>query len=82
MDRSSLKGRVEQLERDEMLRALREHGGVKARAARALGLTERMFNYRLRKYGLQVVKRVEASGPVRGLKDNEAPAIKEGGGVI
>jgi transcriptional regulator with GAF, ATPase, and Fis domain len=66
MERSSLKVRVEQLERDEMLRALREHGGVKARAAKALGLTERMFNYRLRKYGLAVVRKVEAPGRVKG----------------
>lgn len=34
---------------EALLRALAEHGGHQGRAARALGLTQRQFNYRLRK---------------------------------
>lgn len=54
----SLKGMVEELERKEILRTLEEAGWVKARAARALGLTERMLSYRIKKYGLQITKEV------------------------
>ncbi|MDA8155719.1 MAG: hypothetical protein M0Z52_04580 [Actinomycetota bacterium] len=51
-----LKEKVEELERKEIMNALRESGWVKSRAARALGLSERMFNYRLRKYGIRLKK--------------------------
>jgi transcriptional regulator with GAF, ATPase, and Fis domain len=54
----SLKSMVEELERKEILRTLEEAGWVKARAARALGLTERMLSYRIKKYGLQITKEV------------------------
>ncbi|GAB4389382.1 MAG: hypothetical protein Kow0025_14400 [Thermodesulfovibrionales bacterium] len=62
MDRNSLRKRVAELERAEIRRALEDAGGVKARAARALGLTERMLNYRMKKYGLEVTRTVESSG--------------------
>jgi two-component system NtrC family response regulator len=43
---------VERLERAMILDALRNHGGVKARAARALGLTERMIAYKMQNLGI------------------------------
>ncbi len=47
-----LKGSVENLERDRMTAALEASGWVYARAARAVGLTERQFTYRMKKYGI------------------------------
>ncbi len=41
------------LEREEVLAALRRHGWVQARAARELGLTPRQIGYRIKKYGLR-----------------------------
>jgi DNA-binding NtrC family response regulator len=44
--------RVERMEKREIRRALEESGGVKSRAAQALGITERMLSYKIKKYGL------------------------------
>jgi len=49
----SLKHKIEELERGEILNALRESNWVKARAARTLGITERMIGYKIRKYGIK-----------------------------
>jgi two-component system NtrC family response regulator len=43
---------VERLERAMILDALRDNGWVKARAARALGLTERMIAYKMQNLGI------------------------------
>ena len=48
----SLPGKVRRLETQEIRAALREAGGVKSRAARALGITERMLAYKMKAYGL------------------------------
>ncbi len=42
-----------ELEREEVLAALRRHGWVQARAARELGLTPRQIGYRIKKYGIE-----------------------------
>ena len=44
--------RLDEIERLELERALREAGGQKAEAARALGLSRSTFYYRLQKHGL------------------------------
>jgi transcriptional regulator with GAF, ATPase, and Fis domain len=49
----SLKERLEELEREEIIRALRRCRWVKARAARELGITERMIRYKVNKYGIR-----------------------------
>jgi DNA-binding NtrC family response regulator len=43
---------VEEIERRAIRRALAEHGGVRARAARSLGLPERVLRYKLQLYGI------------------------------
>ncbi len=48
----SLDEQVRRIEVREIKRALMEAGGVKARAARALGLTERVLGYKMKAYGL------------------------------
>ncbi|MDA8169217.1 MAG: hypothetical protein M0Z59_05895 [Nitrospiraceae bacterium] len=52
----ALKEKIEELEKKEIMDALKTVGWVKSRAARALGLSERMFNYRLKKYGIRIHK--------------------------
>jgi Nif-specific regulatory protein len=54
---------VRELERDRILRTLREHGGVQTRAAKALGLTVRQLGYKLKKYGISL--RVAEAGEGR-----------------
>ncbi|MFO7865492.1 MAG: sigma-54 dependent transcriptional regulator [Candidatus Aminicenantes bacterium] len=44
--------KIQRLEIREIKRALRENGGIKARAARALGVTERMLSYKIKNYRL------------------------------
>ena len=41
------------LEREMLKRALEESGWIQARAARKLGITERVLGYKLGKYGLK-----------------------------
>ena len=50
----SLKKRIELIEREEILFALMECDWVQARAARKLGITERMIAYKIRKYGIKM----------------------------
>jgi len=44
--------KVQKLEMMEIKRALQENNGVKSRAARALGITERMLGYKIKIYNL------------------------------
>ena len=56
----SLKKKVEEIEREEILNALKECNWVMARAAKKLGITERMIGYKIKKYGIR--KEVETIG--------------------
>lgn len=49
----SLKKKVQEMEREEILRALEQNDWVMARAARFLNITERMIGYRMKKYGIR-----------------------------
>jgi len=49
---SSLRDSLEAFERDALLDALKSARGNRAKAARLLSTTERIFNYRVRKYGI------------------------------
>lgn len=48
-----LKDSIEQFERDEIFDALEESDWVMARAARKLGITDRMIGYKIKKYGIK-----------------------------
>lgn len=50
---SSLKDRVREIEMEEIIKALKECDWVMARAARKLGITERMIGYKIKKYGIR-----------------------------
>ena len=60
----SLVDKVRRLEIQEIRMALKEAGGVKSRAARALGITERMLAYKMKAYGLAAAA-AEGPGPGR-----------------
>lgn len=60
----SLLDRVRRLETQEIRRALRESGGVKSRAARLLGITERMLGYKMKTYGLSAEQGGRGAGRI------------------
>jgi Nif-specific regulatory protein len=50
----TLRNRLKEMEKDEIINALRECDWVMAKAARKLGITERMIGYKIKKYGLRI----------------------------
>jgi Nif-specific regulatory protein len=62
---SSLKKKVEEMEREAILTALKECNWIMAKAARQLGITERMIGYKIKKYNInKEIERV-TSGEVK-----------------
>lgn len=53
---NSLKDKIELIEKDSIIYALRECGWVQIRAAGVLGITERMIGYKIRKYNIIIKK--------------------------
>ncbi len=49
-----LKDKIESLEKVAILEALEHCYGVQARAARKLGITERMIGYKIKKYAIKI----------------------------
>ncbi len=52
LEMMSLRERLESVEKEALEHALRTARGNRAKAARLLSTTERIFNYRIRKYGI------------------------------
>lgn len=50
----TLRNKIKDMEREEIITALRDCNWVMARAARKLGITERMIGYKIKKYGLRI----------------------------
>jgi len=50
---STLKEHIRDIEKEEIIRALRECDWVMAKAARKLGITERMIGYKIKKYEIR-----------------------------
>jgi len=57
----SLRERVKEIEKEEILNALRECRWIMSRAARKLGITERMIGYKVKKYNIRK-EEVNATG--------------------
>jgi len=49
----SLTEKIREIEKEEILNALRESAWVMSRAAKRLGITERMIGYKIKKYGIK-----------------------------
>ena len=50
----TLKEKLEDVEKQEIGSALKECNWIMAKAARKLGITERMIGYKIKKYGLRI----------------------------
>lgn len=51
---NTLNDKIQEMEREAILIALKECGWIQARAARTLGITERMIGYKIKKYGIEI----------------------------
>jgi transcriptional regulator with GAF, ATPase, and Fis domain len=49
----SLKNKIKEIEKEEIIKALEECDWIMARAAKKLGITERMIAYKIKKYGIR-----------------------------
>jgi transcriptional regulator with GAF, ATPase, and Fis domain len=49
----SLKEKVVEIEKEAIVNALRECNWVMSKAAKKLGITERMIGYKMKKYGIK-----------------------------
>jgi len=60
----TLRDKIKKMEKEEIVSALRESNWVMARAAKRLGITDRMIGYKVKKYGIRVkeVKWIESNG--------------------
>ena len=50
----TLKDKIKEIEREAILDALEACGWIQARAAKKLGITERMIGYKIKKYGIEI----------------------------
>ncbi|MCX7794220.1 MAG: hypothetical protein N2257_07455 [Thermodesulfovibrionales bacterium] len=50
---SSLKDKIQEIEKEEIIKALKECNWVMAKAAKKLGITERMIAYKIKKYRIR-----------------------------
>jgi len=53
---TTLRDRIESLEKAKILKARKEYNWVQARVARKLGITERMIGYKIKKYAIKIEK--------------------------
>ena len=53
-NRENLKGRVDAYERTLVMEALRNTKGNQSRAAELLGTSQRIVNYKIKKYGIDI----------------------------
>jgi transcriptional regulator with GAF, ATPase, and Fis domain len=50
---NTLKDKVKEFEKQEIIKALMECNWVMAKAAKRLGITERIISYKVKKYGIK-----------------------------
>lgn len=61
----SLIEKVQDIERDEIINALRECNWVMSRAAKRLGITDRMIGYKIKKYHIRKEGKFQDVGEFR-----------------
>lgn len=66
---NSLREKIREIEREEILNALKESRWIMARAARRLGITERMIGYKIMKYGIRKEEMGECASTGMHLKE-------------
>ncbi|MBI5102905.1 MAG: hypothetical protein HZB33_13860 [Nitrospirae bacterium] len=67
----SLKDKIKDLEKEAIIKALSECNWVMARAAKKLGITERIIGYKIKKYGLRIKE-------VRWIEDMRHSEVSDG----
>ncbi len=67
----SLKEKIEEIEKKEIIEALMNSNWIMSRAARKLGITERMIGYKIKKYRI-IRKEVEG---IRNTENEEAKKL-------
>lgn len=66
----SLKEKIEEIEKKEIIEALVNSNWIMSRAARKLGITERMIGYKIKKY--RIIKK-----EVKGIRNTENEEAKK-----
>ncbi len=67
----TLKEKIKTMERDAILNALEESLWVQTRAARRLGITERMIGYKIKKYGIDIKEVNDGEAKVSSSNEDE-----------
>ncbi len=67
---NTMKDKIEDIEREAILKALEECEWVQARAARELGITERMIGYKIKKYGIKIKEAAYGESDVKEIDVN------------
>jgi len=73
----SLTDKVKEIEKEEIINALKECNWIMSRAARKLGITERMIGYRIKKYDIRKVVVVKNSKQETDKKRNKGGRDEE-----
>jgi len=58
----SLREKVREIEKEEIISAMQECKWIMSRAAKKLGITERMIGYKIKKYGIRKEEAVRTVG--------------------
>ncbi len=61
---ATLKDKISEMEKESIVDALEKCSWVKARAARQLGITERMIGYKIKKYGIGIKEMNEGEAKI------------------
>ena len=67
----SLSDKIKTLEKEEIILALMECDGVQAKAARKLGITERMIGYKIKKYNIEIKEVGKESNQQSGISSQQ-----------
>ncbi len=62
----TLKDKIIEIEKEAILKALEACDWIQARAARQLGITERMIGYKIKKYSLEIKEVTYSEAKVNG----------------
>ena len=67
----SLSDKIKTLEKEEIILALMECDGVQAKAAKKLGITERMIGYKIKKYNIEIKEVGKESNQQSGISSQQ-----------
>lgn len=81
-----LREKMLEMEREEIMGALTDCGWVMAKAARKLGITERMIGYKIKKYGIHenvnAVRELEVRVPAANIDTSGSASVEPNETVV